>query len=33
VLQFKPDLSSPNWIPTTNPVPASGKGFFRIVRP
>lgn len=32
-LQFKPDLSSPHWIPTTNPVPANSKGFFRLAKP
>jgi hypothetical protein len=33
VLQFNPDLGTTNWVPTSNRVPATGKGFFRLVKP
>jgi hypothetical protein len=33
VLEFNPDMSTTNWVPTTSRVPASGKGFFRLVKP
>jgi len=33
VLQFNNDLTTTNWVTTTNRVPASGRGFFRLVKP
>jgi len=33
VLQFNSNLNTTNWVLTTNRVPASGKGFFRLVKP
>jgi hypothetical protein len=33
VLEFNPDMSTTNWVPTTNRVLVSGKGFFRLVKP
>ncbi len=33
VLEFNPDLTTTNWVPTTNQVPANGKGFFRLAKP
>jgi hypothetical protein len=33
VLQFNHDLSTTNWVATTNCVPANGTGFFRLVKP